>query len=815
MYLEWTKRNTVISDGGNSYSPKVIHKNKYIYVAYITDSAIIDSTNKGSTDVVIMKMSVSGNIIWEKQYDNLNTTGAETYIDICIDDNENIYGCYVTTGNTFGYSSNTGGKDVVIFKIDKNSNLIWVDQTHNTSGNEEMPSIGCDNENIYIVYTTDDLMSGEYNTNASDPFKKDIVVLSMTFNQEVNWCRQYQSFNTNINDIYPSVIIGENDIYITYISCENIESEYGKLIVFCLSKDGTVGWRIRGNDIGLENILNIKPSITIDSDENVYLSCSMDVSPRNIIASDSRKKNIIIKLDKVGTLKCIIHDDNVNTSGDNFGSTIKYSDDNLYLLYNNTDESNTNIYIAIISLTGEVIFTQQNNIINTIGNNLSLSFCIDQYKNIYLVHETNTNRTNTEVTEVSQIAISKISPFQKIQNLEQISYSTTITPQTAEHIETYTFPIEFEYAPIVMPSIQTNDTIFGTTRVINVSTTGTNINVNMDLDRDDSTGTTPRLLSDGKTVIFQDSFILYKRSFVSGEWSGMSAESITSTGILASDPNTEILLNYYDGSARIGSPREDKDVSLELVGNFTDNCSILSIDENNTVCVFYEPTSKILTSVLVNNWTTITKNTINIAGFGKNCKILFNENENKYHIYAIKSGLSRIKGTLSGSTFTWTSDRVFNIFDAVSFDIILVGENYYICCSTSTITKIVAIEKIDGKTKTFSTQVSALPATYIKMKKSGDNICVAFCQNNLLKYARYTISNKNISMMTIDTIPSQYVDMISFDGVDDNETALTYKKNNIIKYVIIQINDTSATPQSVGKYIPISYKLNMFIIGQI
>ncbi len=80
------------------------------------------SNTKGSYDFWVLKISASGNLVWERSYGG---SGIEISHDIAkAGDNT-----YVVTGNTFStdtdVSKNHGESDIWLIKIDDNGNLIW------------------------------------------------------------------------------------------------------------------------------------------------------------------------------------------------------------------------------------------------------------------------------------------------------------------------------------------------------------------------------------------------------------------------------------------------------------------------------------------------------------------------------------------------------------------------------------------------------------------------------------------------------------------------------------------------------------------
>ncbi|UCD60980.1 MAG: hypothetical protein JSV59_14185 [Flavobacteriaceae bacterium] len=80
------------------------------------------SNTKGSYDFWVIKLTATGELLWERSYGG---SGIEIAYDIAKTDD----GAYVVTGNTFStdkdISVNHGESDVWLIKIDDNGNLLW------------------------------------------------------------------------------------------------------------------------------------------------------------------------------------------------------------------------------------------------------------------------------------------------------------------------------------------------------------------------------------------------------------------------------------------------------------------------------------------------------------------------------------------------------------------------------------------------------------------------------------------------------------------------------------------------------------------
>ena len=117
---------------------------------------------------------------------------------------------------------NEGGNDIVVFKLDTNGDQQWVKQlpSFNTNLNDFFPDITVDRSgNVYVsYYTAGGDVGGEDNINEGG---NDIVVFKLDTNGDQQWVEQLASFNTNKDDLSPSITVDSSgNIYVSYFTVD-------------------------------------------------------------------------------------------------------------------------------------------------------------------------------------------------------------------------------------------------------------------------------------------------------------------------------------------------------------------------------------------------------------------------------------------------------------------------------------------------------------------------------------------------------------------------------------------------------------------
>lgn len=150
------------------------------YVAYATDAAAPGGSNAGASDIVVMKMTSAGAVSWIKQFAAANTSAAESNPRAVVDADDNVYVAYQTLGAVSG-ATNKGFSDIAVMKVSTAGELVWANQAAalNTAGLDILPDIAIDSaKNLYITYVTY-MGTADGNTASSVHPTRDIVIAKM------------------------------------------------------------------------------------------------------------------------------------------------------------------------------------------------------------------------------------------------------------------------------------------------------------------------------------------------------------------------------------------------------------------------------------------------------------------------------------------------------------------------------------------------------------------------------------------------------------------------------------------------------------
>ena len=190
---ETTGGSYMCPDVGYFQTPVIVRKfgSLYAYLAH----AFSSTGASGTYNIVVRKFKVSNGIveIWKPAV-VIGTIADDTAPSIGFDNNENVYGVYTSDGGTASGQVNTGGKDIVVFKLDSSGKLLWVSQTatFNTISDETSPSITVDQFGFFFIsYTTTGTVAGQTNTGLDD-----IVIAKFDPNGNCLYTFQVNSINT-------------------------------------------------------------------------------------------------------------------------------------------------------------------------------------------------------------------------------------------------------------------------------------------------------------------------------------------------------------------------------------------------------------------------------------------------------------------------------------------------------------------------------------------------------------------------------------------------------------------------------------------
>jgi hypothetical protein len=207
--LVWIKQHAIANTTTSEADPRIVVDSAgNSYVCYNSAGTISGGTFRGLTDIVIFKLDSNGNLVWIKEPAIINSTGNERYPTIAIDSSGNLCLTYQSAGTVSG-GTNIGGttSDVVVIKMDGNGNVIWIRQRSvmNTSGIDQYPSVAIDNNNnIFVSYHSSGTVSGGTLLGTGT---NDIVIFKMDTNGNTLWIRESAMVNTTATDTLSSIAI--------------------------------------------------------------------------------------------------------------------------------------------------------------------------------------------------------------------------------------------------------------------------------------------------------------------------------------------------------------------------------------------------------------------------------------------------------------------------------------------------------------------------------------------------------------------------------------------------------------------------------
>ncbi len=242
----WSKQ---LGGSGDDWGYRMKIYNDEIYLTGGTSGSLYDNTFGGYWDVILLKLDLSGNNLWAKQYGG---GGAEYATSIEIDSSGNIYLGGLTQ------ASSLGGNDMLLLKYDSSGNFIW-DYRFGSSGHDRMEEMVIDSsDNIHTIgyiyspnYQIGDVLYSKINTDGQEITSKifstgitayptDIILDTDENPIIMGWIRD--SFDGNLYQ-------GEKDTFIVKLD-ENNEILWSKQI-------GTSGSEESGATLMLDQAGNL------------------------------------------------------------------------------------------------------------------------------------------------------------------------------------------------------------------------------------------------------------------------------------------------------------------------------------------------------------------------------------------------------------------------------------------------------------------------------------------------------------------------------------------------------------------------------
>lgn len=273
--LVWLRQNQTLNTASNDNSsgPHRIDSGNNIIICYSTNAAVSGGgIYYGSSDIVVQKLDPSGNRIWMKQLGVLNNAGSAAGT-MALDSSDNIYIAYATDTVVSG-GILRGGADVAVAKLDSSGNLVWLRQYSqmNTTSNESLPQIGVDSAgNAYIAYLTPSVVSS-----GSSRGLTDVAIAKVNTNGALVWVRQHPAMNTTTDEYAISMAVDPSgNSYMAYgttgtTSGGFLRDRYDN-VVAKVDTNGALAWVRQNHITNITNYATANPYIDVDASGNCYM----------------------------------------------------------------------------------------------------------------------------------------------------------------------------------------------------------------------------------------------------------------------------------------------------------------------------------------------------------------------------------------------------------------------------------------------------------------------------------------------------------------------------------------------------------------
>ncbi len=285
-----------------------------IYVTGYTTNNLDDNSALGQEDACLIKFGSDGNKRWSTQW---GTSSSDNGADLIIDKAGNIY----IIGTTSGHMDSNmplGKTDIFISKFVDNGEKLWT-KLIGTNQNDKGHAITIDNqENIYFLGDT----NGSFDK-SSDSEISNIVIGKMNKDGESLWIKQIENKNNSYSgDIIADT---DGNIVVTERISDNSNNKSGKIKLMKLNSSGTELWKIlfesenifnggfidsdSKNDVYLgittySNVEGFKNKIKGGISLEKYNSMGSKLWKKDLLKSDELSSDIItsVKTDKNGDI---------------------------------------------------------------------------------------------------------------------------------------------------------------------------------------------------------------------------------------------------------------------------------------------------------------------------------------------------------------------------------------------------------------------------------------------------------------------------------------------------------------------------------
>lgn len=186
-----------------SFGVVQVENNNYVIIGSSDSNDVDISSNIGTYDFWIIKISESGSLIWEKSFGGTEIDEARAITEAS-DGNYVIVGD--TRSNDFDVSKNNGAADVWIIKISPDGSLIW-EKSFGGSSFDVGRSIRLTQDNGFIISGSSRSADGDVTANQG---QNDAWFLKLNFNGDLLW--QKSIGGSEIDFAYDAVELNDETI---------------------------------------------------------------------------------------------------------------------------------------------------------------------------------------------------------------------------------------------------------------------------------------------------------------------------------------------------------------------------------------------------------------------------------------------------------------------------------------------------------------------------------------------------------------------------------------------------------------------------
>ncbi len=154
-----------------------------IYIVGVTEGNLFGQ-NQGKWDIFVIKLDSNGKVLWSTQ---LGSAGKEEGVSGAVDGDGNIYLLTLTEGDWFG--KNLGSRDIVLLKLSSSGEILWGKRI-GTVEDEFLGAIAVDESNhVYITGETRGSLFGKYRGEKWGEYEG--FLAKFDFNGNLIWGKQF------------------------------------------------------------------------------------------------------------------------------------------------------------------------------------------------------------------------------------------------------------------------------------------------------------------------------------------------------------------------------------------------------------------------------------------------------------------------------------------------------------------------------------------------------------------------------------------------------------------------------------------------